>query len=184
MKLKKSKKGFTIIEVVLVLAIAGLIFLMVFVALPALQRSQRNTQRKEDMTRIAAQIVAWMKNNRKALNDSAGNADFKRFYDTYMEPADEYTDPLTGQKYVAALWNQSTINGEYRECDIGGSLDYEGNVGDCWHHIEVGEFQYDNNATCSSGVFDDKAVANVGRSFAIRYRFEGGGYACISDLGH
>ena len=34
-----SKKGFTIIEVVLVLAIAGLIFLMVFVALPALQRA-------------------------------------------------------------------------------------------------------------------------------------------------
>ncbi|MBQ3261101.1 type II secretion system protein, partial [Candidatus Saccharibacteria bacterium] len=28
------KKGFTIIEVVLVLAIAGLIFLMVFIALP------------------------------------------------------------------------------------------------------------------------------------------------------
>ena len=38
----KNKKGFTIIEVVLVLAIAGLIFLMVFIALPALQRSQRN----------------------------------------------------------------------------------------------------------------------------------------------
>lgn len=34
-----TKKGFTIIEVVLVLAIAGLIFLMVFLALPALQRS-------------------------------------------------------------------------------------------------------------------------------------------------
>ena len=35
--------GFTIIEVVLVLAIAGLIFLMVFIALPVLQRSQRDT---------------------------------------------------------------------------------------------------------------------------------------------
>ncbi|MBP6924997.1 type II secretion system protein [Candidatus Saccharibacteria bacterium] len=32
----QTKKGFTIIEVVLVLAIAGLIFLMVFIALPAL----------------------------------------------------------------------------------------------------------------------------------------------------
>ena len=38
-----NKKGFTIIEVVLVLAIAGLIFLMVFVALPALQRGQRDS---------------------------------------------------------------------------------------------------------------------------------------------
>lgn len=51
--MKKTKlKGFTIIEVVLVLAIAGLIFLMVFIALPALQRSQRNTRRREDMARL------------------------------------------------------------------------------------------------------------------------------------
>lgn len=42
----KNTKGFTIIEVVLVLAIAGLIFLMVFIALPALQRGQRDTQRR------------------------------------------------------------------------------------------------------------------------------------------
>lgn len=44
---KIQKNGFTIIEVVLVLAVAGLIFLMIFLALPALQRSQRDTQRKK-----------------------------------------------------------------------------------------------------------------------------------------
>ncbi len=58
-----SRKGFTIIEVVLVLAIAGLIFLMVFIALPALQRSQRNTQRKNDMTRILTAINDYQKHN-------------------------------------------------------------------------------------------------------------------------
>ena len=46
---QKTKKGFTIIEVVLVLAIAGLIFLMVFLALPNLQRSQKDTQRRDDL---------------------------------------------------------------------------------------------------------------------------------------
>ena len=51
-----NKKGFTIIEVVLVLAIAGLIFLMVFLALPALQRSQRDTARKNDMSRLVAAL--------------------------------------------------------------------------------------------------------------------------------
>ena len=45
----KHRKGFTIIEVVLVLAIAGLIFLMIFIAFPALQRGQRNTQRRRDL---------------------------------------------------------------------------------------------------------------------------------------
>ena len=46
---KNKEKGFTIIEVVLVLAIAGLIFLMVFIARPALQRGQRDTQRRDDV---------------------------------------------------------------------------------------------------------------------------------------
>ena len=61
---QKTKKGFTIIEVVLVLAIAGLIFMMVFLALPALQRSQRDTQRRDDMARFQAQIANYQTNNR------------------------------------------------------------------------------------------------------------------------
>lgn len=51
-----AKKGFTIIEVVLVLAIAGLIFLMVFLALPVLQRSQRDTQRKQDVAMVVTAL--------------------------------------------------------------------------------------------------------------------------------
>ena len=58
-----NKKGFTIIEVVLVLAIAGLIFLMVFIALPALQRSQRNTRRRQDMARILSAVNDYQANN-------------------------------------------------------------------------------------------------------------------------
>lgn len=50
----RKEAGFTIIEVVLVLAIAGLIFLMVFLALPQLQASRRDTQRKSDAGRILA----------------------------------------------------------------------------------------------------------------------------------
>ena len=61
---KVSKPGFTIIEVVLVLAIAGLIFMMVFLALPALQRSQKDTQRRDDMARFAAQVAQYQANNR------------------------------------------------------------------------------------------------------------------------
>ena len=59
----KSKKGFTIIEVVLVLAIAGLIFLMVFVALPTMQRSQRDTGRRNDYAAFAANITNYITNN-------------------------------------------------------------------------------------------------------------------------
>jgi prepilin-type N-terminal cleavage/methylation domain-containing protein len=64
---KKSMKGFTIIEVVLVLAIAGLIFLMVFIALPALQRNQRDQARKNDVSVVAAAVTSYSSNNRGAF---------------------------------------------------------------------------------------------------------------------
>jgi prepilin-type N-terminal cleavage/methylation domain-containing protein len=48
-----NKQGFTIIEIMIVLAIAGLILLIVFLAIPALERSTRNTERKHDASLIA-----------------------------------------------------------------------------------------------------------------------------------
>jgi prepilin-type N-terminal cleavage/methylation domain-containing protein len=63
-KLKKSNvKGFTIIEVMIVLAIAGLILLIVFLAVPALQRSSRNNSRKSSAARIAAAVSDFVSNN-------------------------------------------------------------------------------------------------------------------------
>lgn len=65
-KQELKQKGFTIIEVVLVLAIAALIFLMVFIALPALQRSQRDTARKSDVSIVAGAVNSFQGNNRSA----------------------------------------------------------------------------------------------------------------------
>lgn len=58
-KHRTDQKGFTIIEVLIVLAIAGLILLIVFLAVPALQRNARNTSRRDDISRVlgAAQEV-------------------------------------------------------------------------------------------------------------------------------
>jgi len=64
MKRTENIKGFTIIEVVLVLAIAGLIFLMVFIALPALQAGQRDTARKSDVSNVASAITSYTSSNR------------------------------------------------------------------------------------------------------------------------
>lgn len=67
MNARTNKNGFTIIEVVLVLAIAALIFLMIFVALPALQRGQANTARKNDMSTIASAVNTYRTNNNGSL---------------------------------------------------------------------------------------------------------------------
>ena len=70
MNTQRKTKGFTIIEVVLVLAIAGLIFLMVFTALPALQKSQRDTARKNDVSTVASGVTSYLSNNRGAFPTS------------------------------------------------------------------------------------------------------------------
>jgi type IV pilus assembly protein PilA len=54
--LQKRNQGFTIVEVMIVLAIAGLIILVVLLAVPALQRNSRNTSLKSDASSVAGAI--------------------------------------------------------------------------------------------------------------------------------
>lgn len=63
----KREQGFTIIEILIVLAIAGLILLIVFLAVPALQRNSRNTQRKDDTSAILSGLSESVGNNSGAL---------------------------------------------------------------------------------------------------------------------
>lgn len=60
---KSNNKGFTIIEVMIVLAIAGLIILIVLLAIPALQRNGRNTAIKNDAAAVAAALNEFKSNN-------------------------------------------------------------------------------------------------------------------------
>jgi prepilin-type N-terminal cleavage/methylation domain-containing protein len=52
-RVKKDNQGFTIIEVLIVLAIAGLIMIIVFLAVPALQRNQRNQTYRTEANNIS-----------------------------------------------------------------------------------------------------------------------------------
>ena len=73
-KLKQnSQEGFTIIEVLIVLAIAGLIILIVFLAVPALQRNSRNTQRNNDASIVGGAVNECLtnKNGQVASCDTA-----------------------------------------------------------------------------------------------------------------
>jgi prepilin-type N-terminal cleavage/methylation domain-containing protein len=61
--LKKKERGFTIIEVVIVLAIASLILLAVFLASAGAQRSQRDSARKSIAGRVGSGLENWASNN-------------------------------------------------------------------------------------------------------------------------
>ena len=113
--IKQSKKGFTIIEVVLVLAIAGLIFLMVFVALPTLQRSQRDTQRRSDMARFTTAINNYMaSNNGSVPADAAGfNAMITNYLrvdgDSFQDPSGNNYTVAGGTNCTSAACNQASV---------------------------------------------------------------------------
>ena len=155
----KSKKGFTIIEVVLVLAIAGLIFLMVFVALPALQRSQRDTQRRDDMARFLAQINQYQANNNgKVPADKNG---YTNFIGNYLKVGgDTFEDPSTGSDYTIANWLKCTSSA----CENKTKSD-----------SPMGEISVYTNATCSG---ENPSYIQGDRKIAITLKLEGAGIYC------
>jgi len=110
---KNKEKGFTIIEVVLVLAIAGLIFLMVFIALPALQRGQRDQQRKNDLSRVQTAIQSFQSNNRNRLPTLDSS-----FITAYMKVGgDTFTDPNGNDYTFKAASNPTTFDPTKAEID-------------------------------------------------------------------
>lgn len=153
MNVPNKEKGFTIIEVVLVLAIAGLIFLMVFIALPALQRSQRDSQRRNDVSRFMSQLDSYSTNNRGAIVTQATLASFRTSY--LKIDNDEFNDPKTGTPY----------NVLYRTAANGSSVPAEGQM---FYHFR---------AKCNG----ENAVAGGAREAAVRVQLEGGGVYCQSN---
>ena len=60
---KADSTGFTIIEVMVVLAIAGLILAIILIAVPQLQRNARDNGRQNTMLRVRGEIETYSSNN-------------------------------------------------------------------------------------------------------------------------
>ncbi|MBQ3445314.1 type II secretion system protein [Candidatus Saccharibacteria bacterium] len=98
MKKGEKKNGFTMIEVALVLGIAGLIFLMVFIALPALQRNAADAQRRDDIATLIGAIKKYQTNNRGMLPTDWS---YKEGGGLYGYLSSELSDP-DGAEYTLA----------------------------------------------------------------------------------
>lgn len=155
MNTQKKNKGFTIIEVVLVLAIAGLIFMMVFIALPALQRSQRDTQRKNDLSRLNTAVASYQSNNRGAL--PSGVAGWNDMINDYVriEDVDTFVDP----------------NGTDYKVQTTGALSTTFNPDEPVILITVG-------ATCDG---ENIVTGQGSRKVAFQMKLEGSGTACQNN---
>jgi|AntRauTorcE11897_2_1112592.scaffolds.fasta_scaffold00034_85 prepilin-type N-terminal cleavage/methylation domain-containing protein len=153
----KNKDGFTIIEVVLVLAIAGLIFLIVFLALPALQRNQRDTQRRNDVGRALTAVTNYSANNNNAVPEDQSEVDV--ILDDYLNIADDdFADPSEGDYPLT----------------YGGPADSTG--------YDLGTMYYEDGTRCGDGGIPDSdhgdGTAVGSRTFTVSTTLEGGGVYC------
>ena len=154
------------------LAIAGLIFMMVFLALPALQRSQRDTQRRDDMSRFLAQVNQYQANNRGNVPTSTGEhkwggtddaTDWGKFHTGYLVGnGDDFTDPGGDGYWVN---DHGTVGTDGASLTVT-AVDY-------FIHVYHG-------ATCSATEEGkvDKASNSSNRKIAILYKLEGAGVYC------
>jgi len=156
--MNKQTKGFTIIEVVLVLAIAGLIFLMVFLALPALQRSQRDTQRRSSVAHFVAMIAQYQSNNQGALPTNSEG--------TCSGPASKSADCFV-QKYVTSSWTDPSQGEPYRARYVEDPL------------LEHGDWKYALNRKCV-GDTPNSADSGGATKYVIQMKLEAG-FVCMDN---
>lgn len=120
--LKKKTEGFTIIEVLIVLAIAGLVMLIVFLAVPALQRNGRNNGRNADASRIAAAMQECL-SNRNNNPDACTAAEINSLAGTRSQLITFTLAAGTGSISAAnGVYGQRCTNG--RDLTGGGRTDY------------------------------------------------------------
>ena len=170
----KNKKGFTIIEVVLVLAIAGLIFLMVFIALPALQRSQRNTQREDDISRFLTAANDFQTNNNGKTPFDGGKVNEKfvnRYIDKECNPktggeAGEYTCTENGKEFL------DPDGSIYRMVNSGDGAQTLGST------FEDNKHTVHAYTTATCGDEGDTIKGSGQRQYALMYVLEGNAITC------
>ncbi len=112
----QHQKGFTLIEIVIVLAIAGLLLIVVFVAVQGAQRSRRDGQRQQDASRALAAMELCSSRNAGAYNGTTDCA-AQLIADHFLDPANQvgssasYSIVTSGNPGVGELLIPATCGG-------------------------------------------------------------------------
>lgn len=158
--LKKGQRGFTIIEVMIVLAIAGLIMVVVLVAIPQLQKNQRNEARRNVTARISAEVSNYIGNNGGAIptDDANINTGFTGGFQTrYITNAPAGTFDAPG----------------------GGDFDYGIYTVGTTTTIATDSILYAEGAICSGEAATASGAS--ARNFALLVGLEGGAIFCVDN---
>lgn len=190
MKQKLSMKrhrnfGFTIIEVMIVLAIAGLIMVLVFITASQSSANRRDSQRKAYARQVVEALEEFYKNNGRfpgCLTSCAGNTDRQRFLTNYMPDG---TDASTGKSYNTA---STSVSGDAVVSSNGAAAYYNNMVP---HDTKpaFGQIYIATAHWCYSTAPDGGAgppLAGTGTDsnlavFAVVIYQEHGGYYCLDN---
>lgn len=153
---QKRDEGFTIIEVLIVLAIAGLIMVVVFLAVPALQRNGRNNALKTDANNILSSVGEYVANNSGSV-------------------------PAVTANFVAPSGGSVTVGGQ--SVKVGGSVSgvriIEGQSAPA--NMTIGQIVVATGAKC-----DGNSLTTTGaspRSYAVYYNIETSGNPSAQCIG-
>ena len=160
-RLDKSESGFTIVELIIVIAIAALILTIALAVVPALRRSGRNSARNSDRGAITAQLLEYAGNNGNRLpaRNTASSSSTPASIQT------EFTNRIIGQSEQSHVWDNANI------ADGSGLVYYlySGTGSPTWTNIEMpgqDDLQFFEGAQCAV----DEATAAA----AAKYQANGG----------
>lgn len=164
-KLQNRSEGFTIIELLIVLAIAALIILVVLIAVPQLQRNQRNQARQAIAGRIVTEINNFAGNNNGILPIATANTGANNFgtlttngfVNRYLNGVD-INDPSVGAAIIA----------------VNGGTTY---VNDMTAAALPGSTNYMTGRICNG----ETTQAGNNRNFIFQVRLEGGATYCLDN---
>lgn len=182
MKKIKKQEGFTLIEVMIVIAIAGLIMVVALIAIPQLQRNQRNNARQSIASRVVTELGNYAGNNNGEVLDSTDEDELDGFYDRYMgcgNAADaddeqtltacavDITDPRVGESMI--MEQGVTAPTDAPTLDLDDTDQTDGG--------ELGILYYSDGLACDG----EDVVDGSTRTFALYTVMEGGAIYCLDN---
>lgn len=195
-------RGFTIVEVMIVLAIAGVIMAIVFLAVPQLQRNSRDSQRQSLVEVIHSEMETYAANNTGKYPISHQNpdicsgtlkaGDFSDFYCTYIYNGSvHFKDDLDPSSKTSIFLNANNTTSPSRYVPVQCTTGQVAPGAKCTAQLLApGQVQIIVHAKCDGsqpisldGQFDDAVTTIVKtRSYALVMGLERvGTYFCVDN---
>lgn len=160
----RQNSGFTIIEILIVLAIAAFILLIVLVAVPQLQKNSRDSSRQSVLTRVKAELDNYASNNQGAYPFTAatGSGSVDDFNSRYIDTQTGLKNPSNGKDYTVEVASSGTADPSADQILVYPGMSCQGES--------------------TTGTFVAVGASNTSKKYALRLVLDNGNtYYCVDN---